>query len=70
LTQALTGHAGSGAAANGPALGTLYRQVQQQSAMLSYVDVFYLLMIIVACSIPLIFLMRKSQAGAAMQGAA
>jgi hypothetical protein len=29
-----------------------------------------MLIIIVACSIPLIFLMRKSQAGAAMQGAA
>ena len=72
LSQAVTGHApaASGAAANGPVLGTLYRQAQQQAAMLSYVDVFYLLMIIVACAIPLIFLMRKSQAGAAMQGAA
>jgi DHA2 family multidrug resistance protein len=72
LTQAVGGNAaaGSGAVAGGPAAEILYRQVQQQAAMLSYVDVFYLLMIIVACAIPLVFLMRKNQAGAPVETAA
>jgi DHA2 family multidrug resistance protein len=72
LSQAITGQVSTAAAAvrSAPALGALYRQVQQQAAMLSYVDVFYLLMIITLCSIPLIFLMRRSDASAAMGEAA
>src|SRR5579871_1261624 len=55
LTQALTGHTPSGAAiGNAPALGLIYRQVQQQAAMLSYVAAFRFLMIIAICALPMI----------------
>lgn len=66
LTQALTGHAATGTAAtaNTPALGVLYRQVQEQAAMLSYIGAFRFLMIVAICAMPLIFLMRKGQSGA------
>ncbi|HTT05515.1 MAG TPA: DHA2 family efflux MFS transporter permease subunit [Steroidobacteraceae bacterium] len=66
LTQALTGHAATGttAAANAPALGILYRQVQEQAAMLSYLAAFRFLMIVAICAMPLIFLMRKGHGGA------
>ena len=71
LTQSLTGHAatGGGAAANAPALGMIYQQVQQQAAMLSYVGAFRFLMIITICAIPLIFLMRRGHGGASGEGA-
>jgi DHA2 family multidrug resistance protein len=72
LTRTLTGHAASSpaAAASGPALGVLYRQIQQQAAMLSYVGAFRFLMIIAICAIPLIFLMRRGQDhGASGEGA-
>jgi hypothetical protein len=36
----------------------LMRQVQQQSAMLSYVDAFWILAVSAACMIPLVFLMK------------
>jgi hypothetical protein len=38
--------------------------------MLSYVDVFYLLMIVVICTLPLLFVMQKGQGhgGATMEG--
>jgi DHA2 family multidrug resistance protein len=59
-----------GAAASTSALGALYRQVQQQAAMLSYVQVFYLLMFIAICALPLVFLMRMGTADAAAAEAA
>ncbi|HEX4079858.1 MAG TPA: DHA2 family efflux MFS transporter permease subunit [Rhizomicrobium sp.] len=67
MTQAL---AGQGAGTGGAVLGYLYRSVQQQAAMLSYVDVFYLLMIVAIFTLPLLFLMEKGQAGGTMEGAA
>ena len=51
------------------AVGLLYRQLQQQAGMLSYVDAFHILMIVIACALPLIFLMqgpgKRGQAQAA-----
>jgi DHA2 family multidrug resistance protein len=41
----------------------LYRQLEQQAAMLSYVDVFHTLMLIVFCALPLVFLMEKPKVG-------
>jgi DHA2 family multidrug resistance protein len=41
----------------------LYQQLQQQAAMLSYIDVFHTLMIIVFCAVPLVFLMQKPKVG-------
>jgi len=65
LTQTLTGHAAAGTApaANGPALGMIYREVMQQAAMLSYIGAFRFLMIVAICAMPLIFLMRRGQHG-------
>ena len=41
------------------ATGLVYRQLLQQASMLSYVDVFHTLMILVICVVPLVFLMEK-----------
>ena len=70
LARAITGHAASATGPAAPAVGELYHQVQQQAAMLSYIDVFYLLMFIAIGSLPLIFRMHKNQASAGMRGAA
>jgi len=59
---------GQGAGASGAALGNLYQSVQQQAAMLSYVDVFYLLMIVVICTLPLLFVMQKGHGSGTMEG--
>lgn len=59
---------GQGPAANGAALGQLYQSVQQQAAMLSYVDVFYLLTFVVICTLPLLFVMEKGHGGGTMEG--
>jgi hypothetical protein len=49
-----------GATAGGVALGTLYQSVLKQAAMLSYIDVFYVLMTMVICSLPLLLVMQKA----------
>jgi DHA2 family multidrug resistance protein len=58
LTHALVSHGASQAQAAKMATGLLYRQLLQQSNMLSYIDAFHILMIVVACGLPLIFLMQ------------
>ena len=68
LTQALIAHGAAQAEAAKMAAALLYRQLLQQAAMLSYIDVFHTLMIIVLCTLPLVFLMQgpgKQQPGAA-----
>jgi DHA2 family multidrug resistance protein len=50
-----------GVGAGGDALGTLYRSVQKQAAMLSYIDIFYVLMAMVICSLPLLLMMQKAK---------
>jgi DHA2 family multidrug resistance protein len=47
------------------ALANLYRQVGIQAQMLSYVDVFHTLMIVVFAAIPLLLLMRGGKGGQA-----
>jgi len=64
MTQALRGE---GAGANSAVLAHLYQSVQQQAAMLSYIDVFDLLMIVVILTVPLLFLMQKGQASGTME---
>ncbi len=46
-------------------LAVLYQTVQRQAAMLAFLDVYRTLMIVVLCSVPLVFLMRapKKSAG-------
>jgi MFS transporter, DHA2 family, multidrug resistance protein len=58
ITHALVSHGVSQAQASKMAAGLLYRQLGQQANMLSYVDAFHILMIIIACALPLIFLMQ------------
>jgi DHA2 family multidrug resistance protein len=58
ITRALVEHGQSVAAAPSEALATLYRSVQRQSAMLSYVDVFEILAMVIFASLLLVFLMR------------
>jgi len=59
--------AGSGNAADAlhQAQAQLYAIVQRQAAMLSYIDAFWLLAIIVTALVPLVFLLRKSDSAAA-----
>ncbi|HEX3429604.1 MAG TPA: DHA2 family efflux MFS transporter permease subunit [Rhizomicrobium sp.] len=68
ITQTLIAHGAAQAEAAKMASALLYRQLLQQAAMLSYIDVFHTLMIIVLCALPLVFLMQgpgKQKPGAA-----
>jgi DHA2 family multidrug resistance protein len=47
----------------GVQMGRLYQQVIRQAQLLSYMDVFWLLTIIVACVVPLVFFLRTSAPG-------
>lgn len=47
------------------AIAVLYSQMQRQAVMLSFIDVFYYLMIVVIVVSPLVFLMRAPKTGAA-----
>ncbi len=49
-------------------LAVLYSQVQRQAAMLSFLDVFHSLMIIVLIVTPLVLLMRPPKGGSEGQG--
>jgi DHA2 family multidrug resistance protein len=65
-SQQLVAHSSSAAQANAQAHGMLYSLVQRQSAMLAFVDNYWLLGIIFLAVIPLMFMMKKNrpQAGA------
>ena len=52
-------HGSDWATATQQALATLYGSVQQQAALLSFIDVFYLMGWMFLLSIPLVLLMRK-----------
>ncbi len=58
MTHALVGSGQNPAAAPALAIGELYRAMERQATMLSYVDVFHVLMVIVLVSIPVLFFMR------------
>ena len=47
------------------ALATIYGQVREQAAMLSYVELFHILMIMVICTLPLILILRPARGGGA-----
>jgi MFS transporter, DHA2 family, multidrug resistance protein len=59
ITHALMDRGLSQAEATKAAAAELYRMLEQQANMLSYVDVFHVLMLIVFAALPLVFLMRK-----------
>jgi DHA2 family multidrug resistance protein len=58
LGQLTTDYAHIGAGAPTAALTNLYNAVRQQAAMLSYIDVFHTLMIVVFACVPLLLLMK------------
>jgi len=62
LTQGLVDQGQSMVDAPRQALATLYATAQRQAAMLSYLDVFHVLMIVIFASIPLLLFMRGPQA--------
>jgi DHA2 family multidrug resistance protein len=70
ITHGLMDRGLSQAQAGKAAAAVLYRNLEQQANMLSYVDVFHVLMLVVFAALPLVFLMRKPKKGAAGGGAA
>jgi MFS transporter, DHA2 family, multidrug resistance protein len=70
-THALMAQGMAQADAARAATAEIYRSLQQQANMLSYVDVFHVLMIVVFCALPLVLLMQKpKKAGADGEAAA
>jgi DHA2 family multidrug resistance protein len=59
--QVLQGQGQSQTDATSQATALIYRSIGQQSQMLSYVDVFHTLMIVVLLAIPLLFLMQGAK---------
>ena len=68
LTQTLVSHGVAKAQAAQTAAGMLYRQVTIQAQMLSYVEVFHILMIVVFAAIPLLFIMQGKPPGQPARG--
>lgn len=63
--QFLSGGSGITEASN-QAMAQIYRSVQQQAAVLAYLDVIQFFAILALCMVPLVFLMRRSKPGGAM----
>jgi len=61
VTHALTNQGLSQSQASKAAVAQVYLSLQQQASMLSYVDVFHVLMVVVFASLPLVLLMRKAK---------
>ncbi len=70
FTRALGQTASDAGDASTQALAGIYRTLQRQALMLSYIDVFHVLMIVVFASIPLVFLLKGNDGGAPAGGAA
>jgi DHA2 family multidrug resistance protein len=72
ISHGLMAHGLSQAAAAKAAGAVLYRQLLKQASMLSYIDVFHVLMIVTFCVVPLVFLMRgpDKQGGTSPEAAA
>ena len=60
----LQGRGVSAMEAASQAKGLMWAQVLRQSSMLSFLDAFYFLMILIICAMPLAFLLRKNKPGA------
>ncbi|MGH8322551.1 MAG: EmrB/QacA family drug resistance transporter, partial [Steroidobacteraceae bacterium] len=68
LTHALVGRGQVALQASGEAMGTLYASVERQALMLSFIDVFHALMIVILAAIPLLLLMQPGKHSAAARG--
>jgi DHA2 family multidrug resistance protein len=64
MTHTLMAHGLSQANASKAAVAQLYHSLGIQVSMLSYIDVFHVLMIMVFASLPLVLIMQKPQKGA------
>jgi DHA2 family multidrug resistance protein len=65
IAHGLQGQGLSAGAAHQAAGAVLYETLQQQVAMLSYIDIFHVMMWMVIVCLPLIFFLRAPKAGAA-----
>jgi DHA2 family multidrug resistance protein len=65
IAHGLMAQGASAADANRAAGAVLYRTLGQQAAMLSYIDVFHIMMWMVFICLPLVLLMRAPKPGAA-----
>ena len=63
LAQTLAAQGHAPAEAQSLAVGELYRTLMRQASMLSYIEVFRILTILLLCALPLILLMRGQKAG-------
>lgn len=63
-TQILQQQGASAMDAASQAKGLMWAQVLRQSSMLSFLDAFYFLMVLIICAVPLAFLLRKNKPGA------
>jgi DHA2 family multidrug resistance protein len=70
ITQALMSQGLSQADAASAATGVLYRELGQQMQMLSYIDVFHVLMWVVFLVLPLVLLLQKPKGHGGEGGAA
>lgn len=62
MVRQLSGYGHPASAAPQEALAQVYRALERQSAMLSYIDVFHVLMIMVFAAVPLLLFMRGRSA--------
>jgi DHA2 family multidrug resistance protein len=62
-TQYLQSQGATAADAATQAKGVLWAQVVKQSTMLAFLDAYHVLMILIICTIPLIFLLKKNKPG-------
>jgi DHA2 family multidrug resistance protein len=69
-TQALHGRGQPPLQASAQVMGLLYQSVQRQAAMMSFLDVFHSLMIVILCVMPLLLFMRSKKAGGGAPAAA
>src|SRR5262249_48354546 len=67
LGHALMGQGLAPGAANRAAGALVYQNLQQQVAMLSYIDVFHIMMWMVIVCLPLVFFLRAPKAGAPVE---
>jgi DHA2 family multidrug resistance protein len=70
ITATITAQGQPAARASQIAVGQLYGQVMKESALISYIDVFWLLTIIVGLVAPMVFLLKTSPSGKSPGGAA
>jgi DHA2 family multidrug resistance protein len=63
ISQALQAQGLPQAQAGPMATARIYHQLQQQALMLSYLDIFHVMMIVLFIALPLVFFMRAPKRG-------